>query len=162
MHLPAPPPARPRTSALARRLLLATVAVLWATGVLLWAASPDREPAEALAAWHHPALVAHLMLAWGVVAAIGRWIGPHVARHVRRPHRRPTGWLHLALAAVVALTGIGLQVLPEAQRTIAVAAHLWIGLALPLAAFAHVRARTACAQAGARAGLGARAGGRKD
>jgi predicted MFS family arabinose efflux permease len=113
------------------------------TGVLLWPATPDREPAESLAAWHHPAFVAHLLLAWGAVAAIGRWIGPHVARHVHRPHRRPTGWLHLALAAVVALTGIGLQVLPEAQRTIAVAAHLWIGLALPLAAFAHVRTRGA-------------------
>lgn len=118
--------------------LLAVVAMLWITGIVLWLAAPVREPVEALGRWHHPAFVVHLLLAWCAVFGLGRWAWPHVMRRGRGRLRRLSGWSHAAAWSVVALTGIGLQVLPEAPRDLTVAVHWWLGLALPLAVLPHL------------------------
>ena len=137
------PRAQSQTRPGGRALLLAGVAVLWATGIALWLAAPEREPSEAIAAWHHPAFVVHLLLAWAAMFSIGRWAWPHVARRAPGRLRRVSGWSHAAGWLIVAGTGIGLQLLPEAARAVSGVVHWWLGLALPVAALAHLVRRGA-------------------
>ena len=140
-HRLTPAPARRRGSRRARALLLTGVALLWATGIVLWLGAPDREPAEAIADWHHPAFVAHLPLAWAAVFALGRWAWPHVADRAPGRLRRLSGWSHAAVWLLLAVTGLALQVLPEHPRALSGQLHLWLGLALPALALAHLPRR---------------------
>lgn len=135
------PRARRRGPRGARALLLAGVALLWVTGIALWLGAPDREPSEAIAAWHHPAFVVHLLLAWAAAFALGRWAWPHVAHRAPGRLRRLSGWSHAAVWAVVAGTGLALQVLPEAPRASSALVHWWLGLALPVLALTHLLRR---------------------
>lgn len=135
------PPAHRRGPRGARALLISGVALLWITGVALWLGAPDREASEAIAAWHHPAFVVHLLLAWAAVFALGRWAWPHVADRAPGRRRRLSGWSHAAVWLVVTATGLALQVLPETPRAASALAHWWLGLSLPVLAMSHLPRR---------------------
>ena len=122
-------------------------ALLWASGVVLYLASPELAPPalESLLpgalAWaaeaRHSVWLVHLVLAWVACAVLTRWLWPHWRLVGRGARHRATGWINAALWLTVPLTGVGLQVLPEAARLTAAHLHWWTGLALPAAVWAH-------------------------
>ena len=127
--------------------LYGSCALLWASGLVLYLASPELASAalESLLAgplaWasevRHGAWLVHLVLAWVACAVLTRWLWPHWRLVGRGARHRVTGWANAALWLTVPLTGVGLQALPDAARLTAAHLHWWAGLALPAVVWAH-------------------------
>jgi hypothetical protein len=120
-------------------LLLASILLLWASGVAVRQIPEDVLFAGPLwlARTRLAAHTAHGLAAWGAILLAGRWVWPHVTQSRRLWRRRPSGPLLLATGAALAVSGMALGYTPLAWHEALVGMHWWLGFVWPAALLLH-------------------------
>lgn len=129
-----------------KALLLWTSALLYATGLAVWALAKlflvDNGYGPEPSPWKTPALHAHSVLGLLFLVLFGYLWSAHVEPGLRQKKKRLSGWTMLASCGVLFLTvPLLFYATGEALRSGAAAAHTWLG-AIVLAPFLlHLRAK---------------------
>ncbi len=130
-----------RFSPLFRRLLAAGLAVLWLSGTTWWILDRWFPTMGEFGPEPHPALpkllALHGFVAYFALVLFGS-LSHHITSGWKANRFRLSGGLLVALAAVLAISGLGLYYLgDEAWRAVSHRIHLVVGLAAPLGWLAH-------------------------
>lgn len=125
------------------RWMVATVVLMWASGVLLylWPAESVMDMTDWQVRLRHASVVSHGVLTWLLCVLCGRGLWPHV-RVVwqRREQRAHWIWGLISFVCLSFVTGAGVLLLygsSSLHETVS-GLHWWVGVALPLLMLAHV------------------------
>ena len=130
-----------RMTAGLRAAVFVVCALLWASGILWLVLHLGFEPRNEFGALPHP-WEAPLMRVHGVVAVVGvfllGWLGAgHVLERWRRARKRTSGWVLMASAVLLVLSGYALYYTVGAPHAAAAWLHEWLGAAALIVALAH-------------------------
>ena len=128
-------------------LMLATLGVLWVSGVVIELGEEDLAPS--LTSSTHTWVAAHGIAAWLMTLLGGRYAWTHVALCWRRPAtgtHRHTGWATLIVWMVLAASGLWLMYGPADGHDHTSVLHWWLGLFIPALLMLHLISRRAPVQ----------------